>query len=70
MNDAIRFSLTLTEDGSIEIYSCVTRTALTLPMEDIDLLIANLSTFGRNESPRETIYPDPSSQTCVSDRIT
>lgn len=59
--DFIRVSISLIESDQIEIYSCQTQTTLVLPMRDVDLLITNLKNFHQTESPRETIFLDPSS---------
>jgi hypothetical protein len=54
----IRLSLCL-RDGTVEIFSCETNTAVLLPEQDIDLLIANLKSFHQDRSIRETVSLDP-----------
>lgn len=61
MTERIRMSFSLSDNGDVEIYSCQTKTTLFLPMNDVDLLIENLKNFHQTESPRETIFLDPSS---------
>ena len=57
----IRFSLSRTKSGDIEIFSCETGTTLVLPQSDIALLIEALTSLHRTVSSPEIIYLDPSS---------
>ena len=48
--DLIRLSLSLDDDGNIEVYSCETKTTLSLPVRDKEILIDSLSNFHQTES--------------------
>lgn len=63
----IRLSLCL-RDGAVEIFSCETNTAVLLPEQDIDLLIANLKSFHQDRSIRETVALCPSAKIDASDK--
>lgn len=56
----IRFSLSRSQGGAIEVFSCDTNTQLVLPLRDVDLLIEALTSFHRIGSLPETVCLDPS----------
>lgn len=54
----VRFSLSLDKEGNIEIFSCVTKTKLILPVEDVNLLIENLKSVDQMSLSLDTVCLD------------
>jgi len=52
----------------IEIGSCITKTSVVFPVEDLEMLIRSLERIRCMSSKPETICLDPSSGICVSGR--
>lgn len=56
----IRPNRDLVAGDTIDIYSCITDTSVTIPLEDVDCLIKDLVSIRQPWSPRETVSLDHS----------